>query len=42
MNVTGLVLSIGEKYTQRAINSLKQQTVLPKEIVVVRGVTPKI
>lgn len=40
MDVTGLVLSIGEKTTQRAIQSLERQTVPPKEIVLVENVFP--
>ncbi len=40
MEVTGLVLSMGEKSTQRAIESLKKQTVPCKEIVVVENMSP--
>jgi len=40
MDVTGLVLSIGEKTTQRAIQSLERQTTPPKEIVLIENVFP--
>jgi glycosyltransferase involved in cell wall biosynthesis len=40
MDVTGLVLSIGEKTTRRAIQSLERQTIPLKEIVLVENVFP--
>jgi glycosyltransferase involved in cell wall biosynthesis len=40
MDVTGLVLSIGEKTTKRAIQSLERQTVPPSDIVLVENVSP--
>lgn len=40
MDVTGLVLSVGEKTTQRAIQSLEKQTTPPKEIVLIENVFP--
>jgi len=40
MDVTGLVLTIGEKTTQRAIKSLKKQTLPLKKIVVIKNTSP--
>jgi len=40
MDVTGLVLSIGERTTPRAVRSLKNQTVPCREIVIVENVSP--
>lgn len=39
-NVTAVVLTIGEETTQRAIDSVEHQTVLPEEITVIRDVVP--
>lgn len=39
-DITAVVLTIGEETTQRALDSLKRQTVLPEEIIVIRDVTP--
>ena len=38
--VTGLVLTIGEETTERAISSLKQQTIPPQDIIVIENVSP--
>lgn len=38
--ITAVVLTIGEDTTQRAVDSLNDQTVLPTEIVMIRNVTP--
>jgi glycosyltransferase involved in cell wall biosynthesis len=40
MDVTGLVLSLGENNTKRAIESLKKQSIQCRDIVIVRDVTP--
>ena len=40
MEVTALVLTVGEKTTEEAIRRLKEQTVPCHEIIVVRNVTP--
>jgi len=40
MEVTGLVLTVGEKTTDEAISRLRKQTMPCSEIVVVRNVTP--
>ena len=40
MSVTGLVLTIGESTTQRAISALESQTCPPDDIVVVQNVLP--
>jgi hypothetical protein len=40
MDLTGLVLSIGEKTTQRSMHSLERQTAPLKEIVMVENVFP--
>jgi len=40
MEVTALVLTVGEKTTEEAIRRLREQTVPCSEIVVVRNVTP--
>jgi hypothetical protein len=39
-DITAIVLTIGEETTDCAIDSLKRQTVLPEEIIVIRNVTP--
>ncbi len=39
-DITAVVLTIGEKTTKRAIDSLKKQAVLPKEIIIIRDITP--
>ena len=39
-DITAIVLSIGEETTKRAIDSVKKQTLLPKEIVIVENVSP--
>lgn len=39
-DITAVVLSIGESYTERAIASLHRQTLRPADLVVVRGVSP--
>ncbi len=39
-DITALVLTTGEETTERAIDSLKQQSVLPAEIVVIEHVIP--
>ena len=39
-DITAIVLTIGEETTARAIDSLRQQTVLPEEIIIIRNVTP--
>ncbi len=39
-DVTAVVLTMGEKTTQRAIDSLERQIVLPEEITVIRDVAP--
>jgi hypothetical protein len=39
-DTTALVLSLDEAYTERAIASVRRQTLPPAEIVVVRGVSP--
>jgi hypothetical protein len=39
-NVTAIVLSIGEKTTERAIESLKKQSLPPKEIIAIENVAP--
>jgi len=40
MDVTGLVLTVGEKTTEEAIKRLREQTVPCQEIIVVQNVTP--
>jgi hypothetical protein len=39
-DITAVVLSIGEPYTEHAIASLQRQTLPPADLVVVRGVSP--
>ncbi|MBI3801863.1 MAG: glycosyltransferase family 2 protein [Deltaproteobacteria bacterium] len=39
-DVTALVLSIGEDYTERAIASVRRQTLPVAEIIVVQGISP--
>ena len=39
-DVTAVLLTTGESYTQRALDSIQRQTLLPCEIVVVRDVQP--
>lgn len=39
-DVTAMVLSVGEETTERAIESVRRQTLAPAEIVVVRGISP--
>lgn len=39
-DVTALVLSLGEDYTERAIASVRRQSLPPVEMIVVRGVSP--
>ena len=39
-DITAVVLSIGEPYTERAIASVRRQTLPPADIIVVRGVSP--
>src|SRR5262245_15536075 len=39
-DVTALVLSLGEDYTERAIASVRRQSLPPAEIIVVRGISP--
>jgi hypothetical protein len=39
-DISAVVLSIGEETTQRAIDSIKTQTLPPKEIVVIKNITP--
>jgi hypothetical protein len=39
-DVTALVLSLGEEYTERAIASARRQSVPPAEVIVVRGISP--
>ena len=39
-DVTALVLSIGEDYTERALASVRRQTYLAAETIVVRGISP--
>ena len=39
-DVTAVVLTIGEETTQRAIDSLNSQTVLPNEIIVIKDIAP--
>jgi hypothetical protein len=39
-DITALVLTTGEETTQRAINSVKEQTLKPKEIIIIENVTP--
>jgi hypothetical protein len=39
-DISAVVLTLGEETTQRAIDSLEGQTVLPKEIITIRNVTP--
>lgn len=39
-DVTAVVLSIGEKTTQRAIDSLKNQTLKPGEIILIENISP--
>jgi hypothetical protein len=39
-DITAIVLTIGEETTERAIDSLRRQTVLPEQIIVIRNVTP--
>ena len=39
-DISAVVLTIGEETTQRAIDSLKKQTIPPEEIIVIENVTP--
>ena len=39
-DVTALVLSIGEDYTNRAMASVQRQTLRAAETIVVRGISP--
>lgn len=39
-DITAVVLSIGEPYTERAIASVRRQTLPPADIILVRGVSP--
>ena len=39
-DVSAVVLTIGEETTQRAIDSLKEQTILPEEIITIKDITP--
>jgi len=39
-DITAVVLSIGEPYTERAIASVRRQTLPPDDIIVVRGISP--
>jgi glycosyltransferase involved in cell wall biosynthesis len=39
-DVTALVLSLGEDYTERAISSVRRQSLPPAETIVVRGISP--
>jgi len=39
-DITAIVLTTGEKTTQKAIDSIHRQTVVPEEIIIVRNVSP--
>ena len=39
-NITAVVLTVGEETTQRAINSVKEQTLPADDIIVIENVTP--
>ena len=39
-DVTAIILSLGEDYTERAIASVRRQSLPPAEIIVVRGISP--
>ena len=38
--VTAIVLTIGEETTQRAIDSVKRQTLPPEELIIIKNITP--
>ena len=39
-DITAVVLTLGDETTQRAIDSLERQTVLPEETIIIGNVTP--
>ena len=39
-DITAVLLTIGEETTQRAIDSVKKQTLPPQEIIIIENVTP--
>lgn len=39
-DTTAVVLTIGEETTQRAIDSVKRQTLPPEEIIIIKNITP--
>lgn len=39
-NITAVLLTIGEETTQRAIDSIKRQTLQPEEIIIIENITP--